>query len=138
VLVMLLRLVFSLGLVLVLMAVLARFLQRRQLGGRASGAGAAKVQVRVLARHGLGRTSSVTVVDVAGQVLLLGVTEQSIQVLREFSDEQLAAHAAAAETPAAAPITLPGLPSLANLRVPALPGLRPALDALRERTLRRG
>jgi flagellar protein FliO/FliZ len=135
VLAMLVRLVFSLAIVLVLMAVLARFLQRRQLGGRTLGAGPAKVQVRVLARHGLGRAASVTVVDVAGQVLLLGVTEHSVRVLRELDLEQAAT--AEGETEAGSPPAPPSPPSLRNA-VPALPDLRPKLDALRERTLRRG
>jgi flagellar biogenesis protein FliO len=117
----LLRLVFSLAVVLVLMALLARFLQQRQLGGAPAVRGR-DVPMRVLGRQGVGRAASVTLLDVAGTVLVLGVTEQSVQVLRELSS---------ADLPVADP---PGPP---GDRPPA-PGLVGLLDLLRDRTLRRG
>jgi flagellar biogenesis protein FliO len=117
----LLRLVFSLAVVLVLMVLLARFLQQRQLGGAVPARGRA-VPMRVLGRQGVGRTASVTLLDVAGTVLVLGVTEQSVQVLRELSSEEL-------------PVAdEPGAPA----GRPPSPGLVGLLDLLRERTLRRG
>jgi flagellar biogenesis protein FliO len=117
----LLRLVFSLAVVLVLMALLARFLQQRQLGGTSLARGRA-VPLRVLGRQGVGRAASVTLLDVAGTVLVLGVTEQSIQVLRELGPDELPV----AEEP-----------TTRVQRAPA-PGLVGLLDVLRERTTRRG
>lgn len=125
---MLLRLVFSLAVVLVLMALLARFLQQRQLGAGGFSR-QRRVPLQVLGRQGVGRAASVTVVDVAGSVLVLGVTEQSIQVLRELSEEELAVFDEY-DAERAAPAALPGLPGL--------PDLARLLDVVRERTTRRG
>ena len=86
---MLLRLVFSLAVVLALMGLAARTLGKRQLGGPLVGARQRKSAIRVLGRHGLGRTSSVTLVQVGSRVLLLGVTESSIQVLRELGEDEV-------------------------------------------------
>ena len=88
----LLRLVLSLATVLTLMVFLARYLSKRQNGG-GSGVGASTRRKRglpleVLTRQGLSRGSSLAVVRVSGQLLLLGVTESTVSVLRELDDVQ--------------------------------------------------
>jgi len=74
----LLQLVVSLGGVLGLIWLLARTAQRR--GWNAGGAGAAK-PIRVVARHGLTKTTSLAVVRVGDRELLLGVGAQGVNVL---------------------------------------------------------
>lgn len=90
----LLRLALSLAAVLVLMVLLARYLRRRQIGG-GSGLGPGRrrstAAVEVVSRHGLSRGSSVAVVRVCGELLLLGVTESSVAVLRELRESPLEA-----------------------------------------------
>jgi flagellar protein FliO/FliZ len=86
---MLFRLVFSLAAVLALMALAGRVMGKRQLGGSLVGARQRNAAIRVLGRHGVGRTASVTLVQVGGRVLLLGVTESSIQVLRELGQDEI-------------------------------------------------
>lgn len=87
----LLRLVVSLAVVLVLLVLLARYLGRRQLG---TGVGRGRptrrrpvAPVEVVSRHGLSRGSSLAVVRACGQLLLIGVTESSVTVLRELEEE---------------------------------------------------
>jgi flagellar protein FliO/FliZ len=87
----LLRLVVSLAVVLVLLVLLARYLGHRQLG---TGAGRGRptrrrpvAPVEVVSRHGLSRGSSLAVVRACGQLLLIGVTESSVTVLRELEEE---------------------------------------------------
>ena len=87
----LLRLVVSLAVVLLLLVFLARYLNHRQ-GG--TGRGVARpgrrkpaAPVEVLSRHGLSRGSSLAVVRAGGQLLLVGVTETSVSVLRELEEE---------------------------------------------------
>ena len=86
------RLVLSLATVLALMLLLARYLRHRQQG---SGFGKATTQGRrqplplqVLTRQGLSRGSSVAVVRVSGQLLLLGVTESTVSLLGELQDDE--------------------------------------------------
>jgi flagellar protein FliO/FliZ len=122
---MLFRLVFSLALVLGLMALLGRFLRARQLGGVIGASRQRGVEIRVLGRHGLGRSTSVTVVKVGHQVLLLGVTESAVTVLRELTDDEFEQ-----EEPA------PGGPAQTGTARP--PTLAAVLAAARERTTRRG
>jgi len=86
----LVRLVLSLATVLMLMVVLARYLRHRQLG-TGFGAGATRrrkkaLPLEIVTRQGLSRGSSLAVVRVSGQLLLLGVTETSVSVLRELED----------------------------------------------------
>jgi flagellar biogenesis protein FliO len=87
----LLRLVVSLAVVLLLLVFLARYLNGRQ-GGTGRGValpGRRKpaAPVEVLSRHGLTRGSSLAVVRAGGQLLLVGVTETSVSVLRELEEE---------------------------------------------------
>jgi len=71
------RLVFSLAVVLGLLMLLARFSAKRFRGGK-------DAMVEVLHRQSLSRGSTVTVVNVAGRVLVLGTTEQQVRVLTEL------------------------------------------------------
>ena len=126
----LLRLVVSLAVVLLLLVFLARYLNGRQ-GGTGRGValpGRRKpaAPVEVLSRHGLTRGSSLAVVRAGGQLLLVGVTETSVSVLRELEEE-----------PEPEPVDLPQ-------DVPAGPVAGPAgslgsvVELLREWTTRRG
>ena len=128
------RLVLSLAAVLTLMLLLARYLRHRQQG---SGFGKATTQGRrqplplqVLTRQGLSRGSSVAVVRVSGQLLLLGVTESTVSLLGELQDDEpdLAPPAQLASTPAAA------APTIADIRQTAVS----VVETLRQRTVRRG
>ncbi len=112
------RLLVSLVVVFGLMALAARALRRRGLGS----SGQPGSRIEVLARQGLGRSSSVQLVRVAGRTLVLGVTEASVSVLGE-ADPLLLAAEQALEPDAEAPR-------------PA-PGWGPLVEALKERTVRR-
>jgi flagellar protein FliO/FliZ len=116
---MLSRLLVSLVVVFGLMALAGRVVRRRGLAGSGS---AATSRIEVLARQGLGRTSSVQLVRVAGRTLVLGVTEQSVQVLGEADPLLLAAEQAL-------------VPEVQQTR--QTPGWGPLLEALKERTARR-
>ncbi|WP_341923919.1 flagellar biosynthetic protein FliO [Nocardioides psychrotolerans] len=76
------RLVFSLAVVLGLLLLTARLGARRFKGRSGS-------PVRVLHRQALSRTSSVTVVTVGSRVLVLGTTEQQVRVLAELDPDEL-------------------------------------------------
>ena len=112
------RLLVSLVVVFGLMALAARTLRRRGLGS----SGQASNRIEVLARQGLGRSSSVQLVRVAGRTLVLGVTEAQVSVLGE-ADPLLLAAEQALEPDVVAPR-------------PA-PGWGPLVEALKERTVRR-
>ncbi len=114
------RLLVSLVVVFGLMALAARAVRRRGLTGDGT---CATTRIEVLARQGLGRTSSVQLVRVAGRTLVLGVTEQSVQVLGEADPLLLAAEQA-----------LEPAPETAQARTP---GWGPLVEALKERTVRR-
>ena len=137
-----LRLIVSLGTVLALMFVLARFLNRRQIhigGGRAgTGRGAARAGgsthrrraapvLEVVSRQALSRASSLAVVRVSGRLLLLGVTESTVSVLREIDDEPEDVQEGTG-IPEDRPV----------LRLASGEGVGAVLDSLRERTVRRG
>jgi len=128
------RLVLSLAAVLTLMLLLARYLRHRQHGtGFATGATQGRKQplpLQVLTRQGLSRGSSVAVVRVSGQLLLLGVTESTVSLLGELQDDEpdLAPPAQLASTPAAA------APTIADIRQTAVS----VVETLRQRTVRRG
>ena len=76
------RLVFSLAIVVGLLLLLAR------LGGRRF-KGQEGAPVRVLHRQALSRNASVVVVSVGTRVLVLGTTEQQVQVLTELAPDEL-------------------------------------------------
>jgi flagellar protein FliO/FliZ len=76
------RLVFSLAVVLGMVILLARF------GGRRF-RGSADALVRVVHRQALSRSASVAVVSVGSRVLVLGTTEHQVQLLTELEPEEL-------------------------------------------------
>ncbi len=80
-----LRVLLSLGAVLAVLWLLQRRLVRR---GRPGG-GAAR-PLEVVARQGVGQKSAVVIVETGGRRFLLGVTEQSINVLHseEVTEEE--------------------------------------------------
>ena len=113
------RLLISLVVVFGLMALAGRAVRRRGLTGGGTSAG---TRIEVLARQGLGRTSSVQLVRVAGRTLVLGVTEHSVQVLGEADPLLLAAEQAL-------------VPEVTEVRT--TPGWGPLVEALQARTVRR-
>ncbi|KTR41919.1 hypothetical protein NS263_03630 [Curtobacterium oceanosedimentum] len=76
-----LRVAVSLGVVLALMWVLHRRATKGGLGA-AKARGRRSAAVEVVGRQGLGGKASVVVVDVEGERLVLGVSEQSVSLLR--------------------------------------------------------
>ncbi len=86
-----LRMLFSLVIVLATLLALARFLQRRQGGGglRGTGARKANVPVRVLTRQSLSRGASIQVVEIGRETLVLGVTDSGVNVLRALPVGQM-------------------------------------------------
>lgn len=77
-----LRLAVSLGVVLTLLVLLARWARKRGVGGTVGGR--TGVEVELLTRRALSRGSALHVVRVGEQVLVLGVTDQQVSVLREL------------------------------------------------------
>ncbi|PZF59650.1 flagellar biosynthetic protein FliO [Curtobacterium sp. MCSS17_008] len=77
-----LRVAVSLGVVLALMWVLHRRATKGGLGAAAKGRGRRSATVEVVGRQGIGGKASVVVVDVEGERLVLGVSEQSVSLLR--------------------------------------------------------
>jgi flagellar protein FliO/FliZ len=80
------RLVASLAVVVGLLLVLARVTSRR-LSGRQG------ALVQVLHRQPLSRSASVSVLSVGSRVLVVGTTDQQVQVLTELDPEELDAFA---------------------------------------------
>lgn len=115
------RLAVSLAVVFALMAVAGKVLRKRGLGTRGS---TATSRIEVLARQGLGRTSSVQLVRVGGRTLVLGVTEASVSVLGEADPLLLEAELALESAATPAPDR------------PPTPGWGPLLELLKDRTAR--
>lgn len=110
------RMVVSLAVVVGLLLLIARFSQKRFKGRTGS-------PLQVLHRQSLSRSSGVALVSVGGRMLLLGTTDQQVQMLTEIDpvdiDEEAAADyelpdedlpPAAAAAPAAAPTALVAVP----------------------------
>jgi flagellar protein FliO/FliZ len=82
------RLAISLAVVLGAMALGAKLLKKRGIGG--TGGRIRRVApIEVMARHGLGRTASVAMVRAGGKVLVLGVTDSSVSVLAEADPDAI-------------------------------------------------
>jgi flagellar protein FliO/FliZ len=133
--VLLIRVVVSLAVVLAIMAAAAAVLRRSGVAGTAAsgrrGGRRRAASVEVIARHGLTRGASVTVVRLGGRALVLGVTEHQVSLLTEIDPAELDAppDVIDAGPNAAGP---PG----SRIGAGSLPW-KVALEQLRERTVRR-
>lgn len=78
------RLVFSLAVILGMLLLLARFSAKRFRGNADS-------LVKVVHRQPLSRTSAVAVVTVGSRTLVLGTTEHQVQLITELDGDELAA-----------------------------------------------
>jgi flagellar protein FliO/FliZ len=78
------RLLVSLAVVLGLMMVAGRLLRKRGMVGPNRRTRVAPIEI--LARQGLGRTASITMVRAGGRVLVLGVTETNVNLLTEADE----------------------------------------------------
>jgi flagellar biogenesis protein FliO len=83
---MLLRTVLALGLVIVLMV--GAMYAVRSLSGR-MGTMSGRSPVRVLARSFLGQKSSIAIVEVGGEVLVLGISMNAVNLLARIDDEDV-------------------------------------------------
>ena len=111
------RLVFSLAVVLGMLMLLTRFSAKRFRGG-------SDALVRVVHRQPLSRTSAVAVVTVGSRVLVIGTTEHQVQLLTELDPEEIEVPA-----PASAPASVPALvpaPALAPVPAAAPVATKPA------------
>jgi flagellar protein FliO/FliZ len=127
----LVRVVVSLGVVLAVMAGAAAVLRRSGVVGTTGtprrGLRRRHLPIEVIARHGLSRGSSITVVRLGERALVLGVTEHQVSLLTEVD-----------------PVELEAPPDPQDPAGPAGPGIgagaipwKVALEQLRERTVRR-
>ncbi|MGY1843072.1 FliO/MopB family protein [Modestobacter sp. SYSU DS0875] len=109
---MVIRLVLSLAFVAGVLLFAARIAKKRGLG---QGTGV----IEVVSRQRMGRASSVSVLRVAGRVLVVGSTEEQVTLLAELEDEELQTALAAQARPhaAASDVETAALPAT---RVPAL------------------
>jgi flagellar protein FliO/FliZ len=126
----LVRVVVSLCVVLGVMWGAAAMLRRSGVTGTAvSGrrGGRRKAPVEVIARHGLSRGASITVVRLGGRALVLGVTEHQVSLLTEMDPAELdAPDTIESEAGTAGP----------GIGSGSLPW-KVALEQLRDRTVRR-
>ena len=110
---MLIRLVLSLGFIAAVLVFASRLARKRGLG---QGNGL----IEVVARQRMGRASSVSVLRVAGRVLVVGSTDEQVTLLAEMEDDEVQAALAAAPR---------ALPASADGTAVAGPATRPALVA---------
>jgi flagellar biogenesis protein FliO len=122
------QLVASLGGVLGLIWLLARTAQKR--GWMSGGTNQAK-PIRVLARHGLTKTTSLAVVRVGDRELLLGIGAQGVNLLLE---EEAGLLLAVNEAPARPAMAADG--TVATSGFSPSSARTPMLDRLRARTVR--
>lgn len=113
------RLVISLGIVLALMAVLAKVLRNRVMPGMGRTAVRRDV-LQVLARQSLSRSASVAIVRAADRTLVIGVSDNGVSLLAEVDPMSLEVEEPEDGSPVATD-----------------PSWRGFLDALRERSVRR-
>ena len=116
------RMVLSLVVVLAIMLLAAKVLKRRGLAGSR---GPVTGRIEVLARQGLGRTSSVQLVRVGGKTLVLGGTDTNVSVLSEADPLLLEAE-----------LVLQTQLESADPAEPVRPGWGPLIEMLKERTVR--
>lgn len=132
---MLFRLVLSLGFVALVLWFAARVARKRGLGGRQD-------LIEVLARQPMGRTSAVTVIRVAGRVMVVGSTEAQITLLGDMDSDEVDEHLTRIDaddqmgTPARTTVAASGT-GLTSGSVFDRSQWSAALDGLREKTVRR-
>ncbi len=122
---MLVRLVFSLGVVIGIMWIAATMIRRRGLApmtGRRPGRG---VQVELLARKPLGRNASIAVVRVGERSMVVGVTDHQVTKLDDADVDELDLNESGTNW-----TVPPGAPSPAT-------AWKAMLEQLRNRTARR-
>jgi flagellar biogenesis protein FliO len=122
------QLVASLGGVLGLIWLLARTAQKR--GWMSGGTNQAK-PIRVLARHGLTKTTSLAVVRIGDRELLLGIGAQGVNLLLE---EEAGLLLAVSETSARPAMAADGTAATSGFSPSS--ARTPMLDRLRARTVR--
>jgi flagellar protein FliO/FliZ len=130
----LVRVVVSLGVVLVVMWGAATVLRRSGVAGTAATGRRGvrrKAPVEVIARHGLSRGASVTVIRLGGRALVLGVTEHQVSLLTEIDPAELDAPDEPVD--AGSPSAGTAGPGIGSGSLP----WKVALEQLRERTVRR-
>ena len=127
------QLVVSLAAVLALMWLVSKVL-RNAGGGRGVGT------LDVVARRQLSRGASVSVVRVGDRAIVLGVTEQAVNLLAEVPVSELEVEPVApAPQQVRVPVAVSAAPAGKLAGSILSPGTwRQALDVLRERTARRG
>jgi flagellar protein FliO/FliZ len=114
---MVIRLVLSLAFVAGVLLFASRIAKKRGLGG-------ATDVIEVVARQRMGRASTVSVLRVAGRVLVVGSTEAQVTLLAEVEDDELETALLARRTPQAVEVGEDGQPVTA-----ALPAVRTAVGA---------
>ncbi|MGO9875079.1 MAG: flagellar biosynthetic protein FliO [Acidimicrobiia bacterium] len=120
------RLFVSLGVVIGLMWFAARVVRRRGLGGFGSPTRRPGVHIDVLARRTLSRNTSIAIVRVGGQGLIVGVTDHQVTKLADADLDELDLDDAEGQWTASS--QGPDGPT---------PSWKAMLDGLRERTVRR-
>jgi flagellar protein FliO/FliZ len=137
---MIIRLVLCLGFIAAVLLYASKLAKKRGLGGSTG-------VIEVVARQRMGRASNVSVLRVAGRVLVVGSTEEQVTLLAEVEDEELQAALAAQLRPVATGAD--GEPAPLAARLPAPSGSRAlagsvldkntwtsVVQELRERTVR--
>ena len=127
---MVIRLFLSLALVGGLLLLASRVAKKRGLGG-------ATELIEVVSRQRMGRASSVTVLRIAGRVLVVGATDAHITLLAELEDDELQA-ALPAPRAAADPVLGEDGEPVAVLPAPRRAPVRSADGALAGSVLDRG
>ena len=137
---MIIRLVLSLVFIGAVLLFAARVAKKRGLG---QGNGL----IEVVARQRMGRTSSVSVLRVAGRVLVIGSTDEQVTLLAEMEDDEVQTALAAAPRAVdgapdgTGPVTRPalGIPSSGRLAGSVLDrgAWTSLVQDLRDRTVRR-
>ena len=122
---MIVRLVFSLAFIAAVLAFASRLAKKRGLGG---GNGL----IEVVARQRMGRASSVSVLRVAGRVLVIGSTDEQVTLLAEVEEEEVQAALAAS------PRGVTATAEAAEGAVPAVRAARGSSGALAGSVLDRG
>jgi flagellar biogenesis protein FliO len=138
------RMVVSLAVVVALMALTARVLRNRA-GFGGMGRKSSAPSIEVVARQGVGKSTSIAIVRTGSKELVVGVTENSVNLLAEYDrTDQIVLTDEVAEQPVVA-IAAAAAPSTKGAHWTALPGgldrPRPTrmnlLEAIREVTVRR-